>query len=43
MEVRYNNKAKLLKFLRKELQQNDFLEGWDLKKTMFEGYLRKII
>jgi glucan phosphorylase len=43
MKIRYGNKQNLLKFLREEKKDPKFLEGWDLSKTMFEGYLRKIL
>lgn len=43
MEIRCRNKLSLLKFLRAEKKDPKFLEGWDLRTTMFEGYLRKIL
>lgn len=43
MNVRFENKQKLVNFMANERKDPNFLKGWDLKKTIFEGYLRKVL
>ena len=42
MKVRTDNKLKLLHYLRKERNDPCFLKDFDLRNTMFCGYLRKV-
>jgi len=43
MKIRLKNKEKLVKFMARDRKDPNFLKGWDLKKTVFEGYLRKVL
>lgn len=42
MKVRTDNKLKLVQNLRKERNDPYFLKDFDLRNTMFSGYLRKV-
>lgn len=43
MNVRLQNKQKLVNFMANERKDHNFLKGWNLKKTIFEGFLRKVL
>lgn len=42
MAIRYKNKKKLVNYLQQERGDSNFLNGFDLKKTLFEGFLKKV-
>jgi starch phosphorylase len=43
MAIRIRNKEGIVEFMRGQRKDPLFLDGFDLKTTMFEGYLRKIL
>lgn len=42
MTIRFKNKKKLVSYLQQERGDSNFLNGFDLKKTIFEGFLKKV-
>ena len=42
MNIRHQHKRRLLQFIRNERQEPDFMSNFDLKKTLFDGCLKRI-